>query len=131
MGCRVIKDTTKEGHGWRIVVDGTGTDIPFPDGTNPFSKPPTDPTVYTTIGDTTEGTEAADTDTWTYGDVDGSGNKKGLRLYIQTRQAYFHAGDHKWYAYVRLLTFATSGLLYSVGAETRVEIESPVGHSTL
>ena len=37
MGCRVFKDETKEGHGWRIIVDGTSTDIPFPDGTSPFS----------------------------------------------------------------------------------------------
>lgn len=38
IGCRVVKDVTKEGHGWRIIVDGIGSDIPFPDGTNPFSQ---------------------------------------------------------------------------------------------
>ena len=61
IGCRVIKDTTKEGHGWRIVVDGTGTDIPFPDGTSPFDHSATLYCVFyfTKTGDTTG--------TWTQG----------------------------------------------------------------
>ena len=37
MGCSVRKDTSAEGHGWIIVVDGESTDVPFPDGRNPFS----------------------------------------------------------------------------------------------
>jgi hypothetical protein len=134
VNCRVVKPLDKEGLGWRIVVDKS-SDIEPPDGKSPFSPGgggvPADPDPYTTIGGTTEGSEAADSTTWTYGDVDGGGVKKGLRLYVQTRQAYFHAGDHKWYAYVRLMKFSAGGLLYSVGAETRVEIEDPVNHADL
>jgi hypothetical protein len=92
---------------------------------------PTDPDPYTTIGGITEGSEAADDTTWTYGDEDDEGVKLGLHLYVQTRQAFFNASDHKWYAYVRLMTFSDSGLLYSVSAETRVEIEDPISHALL
>jgi len=131
VGCRVVKPTQHGGKGFRIVVDGTSDIVP-PDGRYPFGDSvPKDPDPYTTIGDTTEGSEAAESTTWTYGDVDGEGKKKGLRLYIQTRQAYFHAGDHKWYAYVRLLKFSSKGLLYSVSGETRIEVEDPVNHADL
>lgn len=131
MGCSIRKDTSKEGHGWVIVVDGESTDLPFPDGRNPFASPPTTPSVYTTLGTNDEGNEAAETDTWTYGDVDGSGNKKGLWYWVQVRQAYYHAGDAKWYAYARKHVFTTTGQLYSVSAATRIEVEAPIGHSTL
>ena len=130
MGCSVRKDTSAEGHGWVIVVDGESSDLPFPDGRNPFA-PPTTPSVYTTLGTNTKGDEAAETDTWTYGDVDGNGTKKGLWFWIQVRQAYYNSGDHKWYAYARKVSFTTTGNLYSVSAATRIEVESPVGHSTL
>ncbi len=36
MGCSVRKDTSAEGHGWVIVVDGESSDLPFPDGRKPF-----------------------------------------------------------------------------------------------
>lgn len=84
-----------------------------------------DPAQYTTIGGTTEGNEAAETTTWTVGDVDGSGNKKGCWFYIQTRKGYFDAGDMKLYAYVRKVTIDATGKVYSVGAETRVTLEIP------
>ena len=78
------------------------------------------PATYDTIGGTTEGNEAAETSTWT------AGGANGLRFYVQSRQAYFNAGDAKWYAYVRLLTLDRKGRLYSLGAETRIEIDVPV-----
>jgi hypothetical protein len=77
------------------------------------------PETYDTIGGTTEGNEGEQTDTWTAGDT------KGLWLYVQTRQGYYHGGDKKWYAYVRKLVFDLNGGLYSVSAETRVEIDAP------
>ena len=131
MGCAVRKDTSQEGHGWVIVVDGESTDLPFPDGLNPFSPAPTTPTVYTTLGTNTKGDEAAETDTWTYGDVDGSGNKKGLWFWVQVRQAYYEAGDKKWYAYARKLIFSTTGQLYSVSAATRIEVTAMINHADI
>ena len=131
IGCRVVKDTSKEGHGWRIIVDGQGGDIPFPDGEGPSPCEPTDPKFYKTLGTDTKGDEAAETDTWTYGDVDGNGEQLGLRYWVQVRQSYYSAGDHKWYAYARIHTFSTNGMLFYVGPATRIEVEAPVGHSTL
>jgi hypothetical protein len=89
------------------------------------NDPAKDPAYYTTIGGNTEGSEAAETTTWTIGDVDGSSNKKGCWFWVQSRQAYYHAGDQKWYAYARKCVIDTNGLLYSVSAETRIEIEVP------
>jgi hypothetical protein len=43
-----------------------------------------------------------------------------------TRVAYYHAGHKKVYGYVRLVKFDKYGRLYSVGAETRVEIDATV-----
>lgn len=34
VGCRILK--TDSGHGWRIIVDGTNSDQPFPSGTPPL-----------------------------------------------------------------------------------------------
>ena len=79
-----------------------------------------DPATYDTIGGTTEGNEAADDGDWT------AGGANGLWLYAQTRHAYYHGGDKKWYAYVRKIVVDASGRIYSVGGETRVEIETPV-----
>lgn len=132
IGCRVIVKPNGDNLDALVVVDGKSTDVVPPDGEWPFGAAPvpTDPSPYTTIGGTTEGDEAAATNTWTYGD-ESAGEKIGCRLYVQTRQAYFHAGDKKWYAYVRLIKISKDGLIYSVGSETRVEIDAPVAHSTL
>jgi hypothetical protein len=89
-------------------------------------EPPTDPAHYTTLGANTKGNEAADTATWTAGDVDGSSNPLGLRFWVQSRQAYYHDGDKKWYAYARQLRYTPNGRLYSISVETRIEIHAPV-----
>jgi hypothetical protein len=84
------------------------------------SPPTEDPSSYNTIGDATEGNEGEETTTHTY---DGT---KGLYFYAMTRVAYYHAGHKKVYGYVRLVKFDKYGRLYSVGAETRVEIDATV-----
>ena len=87
-------------------------------------EPPEDPgAAVVTIGDTTEGAEAAEGTTWTYAGVNG------LKLYAMTRVAYYDAGDKILYGYVRLLTFDKYGRLYSTGAETRVSIDVTVPES--
>ena len=47
-------------------------------------------------------------------------------MWIQTRQIFNHSGDKKWYAFLRKFTYDKNGRLYSVSAETRIEIDAPV-----
>lgn len=74
----------------------------------------------TTLSAASEGSEAADTSTWSR-----TTNGTPLQIYIQTRTAYYDAGDEKLYGYFRLFTYDACGLLISVGAETRVEVDVP------
>lgn len=74
----------------------------------------------TTLGAASEGSEAADSSTWSR-----TTNGTPLQIYIQTRTAYYDAGDEKLYGYFRLFTYDACGLLISVGAETRVEVDVP------
>ena len=73
-----------------------------------------------TIGSAAEGDEAAETSTWT------TGSDNGLAIWVQTRAAYYDTGDMKLYGYFRLMTYDKYGRLYSVSAETRVIIDTPV-----
>ena len=73
------------------------------------------------VGSTGE-TEAANTTTW---DVTSQPSNEGLALTTCTRMAYDDTGDEKLYAYYRVLTFDSNGMLVAVGAETRVTIETP------
>jgi hypothetical protein len=75
----------------------------------------------TELGDTDEGSEAADTTSWSR-ETDGT----PLTLQIMTRVAYFHAGDKKLYGYIREYKYDAAGLLLSVSGETRIELDPPV-----
>ena len=77
------------------------------------------PSAVQAMGANSLGAEAASGDTWTAGGTDG------LALWIETRARYYHAGDQKWYAYSRLFTWDALGKLYSVSAETRIDVEDP------
>lgn len=79
---------------------------------------PRAPTSPTTLGAAAEGSEAAVTDTWT---TDGI---TGLEVYVICRVVYNHAGDKKLYSYARKLTYDIYGRLYSVGGETRIEVDA-------
>jgi len=72
-----------------------------------------------TLGTNTEGNEAADATTWTYAGTNG------LEEWYCSRIGYFHAGDAKLYMYLRKRTYDKNGQLYSVSAETRVEVDAP------
>ena len=73
-----------------------------------------------TIGSAAEGSETAEASTWT------AGGANGLAVYQMTRVAYYDAGNETLYGYIRLFTYNRFGGLYSVGAETRIEIDVPV-----
>lgn len=72
----------------------------------------------TTIGTNGEGSEAADSATWTAGDGP-------LEIWEESRTAYFSAGDKKLYGYARKKTYDACGKLQSVSAEVRYEIDNP------
>lgn len=74
----------------------------------------------TTLGGSTEGSETAASDTWTRAT---SGTP--LEEWYISRVGYWHAGDGKLYAFYRKRTYDSCGLLISVSAETRVEIDAP------
>jgi hypothetical protein len=80
----------------------------------PFGEATTD---IVAVGDTDEGSEAADTTEWARGDGP-------LTLQIMTRVAYFHAGDKKLYGYIREYKWDAIGMLLSVSGETRIELDA-------
>ena len=80
-------------------------------------------TDITTIGAATEGSETASTDTWT------AGTANGLAEWYVSRVVYNHSGDKKLYSFLRLRTYDLYGRLYSVSAETRVEVDAAVAES--
>lgn len=92
-------------------------------GLVPIARPPREPfglkTSPTTISSAAEGSESASSTTW-----DRDTDKTPLDLWVQTRTAYFHAGDKKLYGYFRKLSYDSTGRLYAVSAETRVEIDA-------
>jgi len=79
---------------------------------------PPDPYV---LGSDTEGTEAALTTSWTTGTEDGA---KGLAEWYVSRVVYNHEGDKVLYAFLRKRTYDQYGRLYSVSAETRVNVDA-------
>ena len=77
----------------------------------------------TTLGAAEEGSETASTDTWT------NTGAIGLSEWYQTRTVYNDAGDEVLYEYFRKRTYDQYGRLYSVSAETRVIVDTPVAES--
>ena len=73
-------------------------------------------TPLTTIGGNTEGTETADTSTWTRG-------SHAMEVWAVSRVVYNDAGDKVLYAFVRKWTYDTLGCLYSISAETRISVD--------
>jgi hypothetical protein len=71
-----------------------------------------------TIGDGTEGSEAADSNEWSRGDGP-------LRIYIGSREFYDHAGSKILYGYSRQWTIDASGCVRHIGAEQRYEVDQP------
>ena len=71
-----------------------------------------------------EGTEAAKTGSSNQWTCDGT---QGVTFTVQTRTYYDHtASTPVLYGYYRTVTFDRNGRLYSVSAETRYEIDTPV-----
>ena len=66
-------------------------------------------------------TETAQADTW---DRTDQGTDDGVDILWTTRIAYNHGGDKKLYAFRRTMTFDSAGMLITMSAETRVEIDA-------
>jgi hypothetical protein len=81
---------------------------------------PDNPSTYNTLGAAAEGDEAADSTTALAGD-----SGKGIVAYVLSRIGYFESGDEKLYMYVRPVTIDACGHIYSIGAETRIEVDAP------
>lgn len=74
----------------------------------------------TTVGASTEGSDTANSTTWTW-----AGGGTPVEIWMVTDVVYSDAGDQKLYAMKRKLTFDTQGFLYSVSGETRVLVDTP------
>ena len=120
----LARQVTAEEAAGGIDVDGNNEyDQLEWDGTDTWRvcEAPHDPAAaIDTVGSAAEGNEAAESTTKTFSGTNG------LAFYVQSRTAYYHGGDKKLYGYFRLLTFDGFGRLYSVGAETRVEVDATV-----
>lgn len=73
-----------------------------------------------TLGAASEGSETASSATWT------AGGSNGLAEWYVSRVVYNHSGNRVIYAFLRKRTYDNNGRLYSVSAETRVEVDTPV-----
>ncbi len=81
-----------------------------------------------TIGGSSEGSESASTDSWSRGVVT-SGNTYGdgpVDVYMISRVVYNPSGDKKLYGFYRTFSFDSRGMLVTIGAEARYEIDAPV-----
>jgi hypothetical protein len=80
---------------------------------------PEDPATYVTIGSAAKGSESAEATTWS-AETDGvGGDEEGCWFYVQSRTAYYDAGNKTIYGYSRKVTLDQYGRVYSIGAETR------------
>lgn len=74
-----------------------------------------------TIGDSIEGTEAVDTETFDIG-----GNQTSpLDMYQESRIGYFEAGDEILYGYARRVRKDSNGMEYRVDTEVRYTVDTP------
>ena len=101
-----------------LTVLKGGTTVSWEDAAAQNHSSPTDLTV------SGEGTAAAKTGTSNQWTCDGT---TGVKFTVQTRTFYDHtASTPVLYGYYRTFTFDRNGRLYSVSAETRYEIDTPV-----
>ena len=81
---------------------------------------PGNPGNGTTLGSAAEGTEAALSTTWV------ANASTPLDMWVVSRVVYNHAGNRVLYKMMRRMRFTQFGRLYSVGAETRVDVDAAV-----
>lgn len=67
-----------------------------------------------------ESQETAYTDTW---DRTNQGSDDGLKIWQQTRTFYSHTGSKKLYAFYREFCYDSAGMVKSISAETRIEVD--------
>lgn len=101
-----------------LTVLKGGTTVSWEDAAAQNHSSPKDLTV------SGEGTAAAKTGSSNQWTCDGT---QGVKFTVQTRTYYDHtASTPVLYGYYRTFTFDRNGRLYSVSAETRYEIDTPV-----
>jgi hypothetical protein len=79
-----------------------------------------------TLGDGTEGTETADTHTWTRAAVTDGVNYGDCPIeeWYVSRIVYNDTGDQVLYSMMRKRTYSADGRLVSISAETRVSVDT-------
>jgi hypothetical protein len=75
----------------------------------------------TTLGSNVEGSETADSTSWTW-----TNGGPPVEVWMQSRTVYNESGDQKLYEYFRKWTIDTQGFVYSISGETRVIVDTPV-----
>lgn len=73
----------------------------------------------TTLGSASAGSETADGATWSK-----ASDATPVNVYVVSRVVYNPSGDQALYSFVRMMSFDARGLLVSVGAETRVTVDT-------
>jgi len=114
---RWLNGFTYIGFGW-IEKPGSGLRVVVPPVADAKDGDGVEDAGVQAIGDTDEGSEAADTTSFEVGTDD-----KGMDLSFMSRVAYFHSGDKKLYGYIRTLRIDRTGLVVSISGETRIEID--------
>ena len=101
-----------------LTVKKNGTAVTWEDASSSPAENPSSKTNLTVSG---EGSDTAASTTWT------AGGNNGVQVTVQTRTYYNHsAATPKLYGFQRTFTFDKYGRLYSVSAESRFEIDTPV-----
>lgn len=101
-----------------LTVKKNGTAVTWEDASASPAENPSSKTNLTVSG---EGSDTASNTTWT------AGGNNGVQVTVQTRTYYNHsAATPKLYGFQRTYTFDKYGRLYSVSAESRYEIDTPV-----
>jgi hypothetical protein len=88
---------------------------------------PTEPDYPMVIDDTTT---ADITKGWMFGQIGPSLNVQGLKFTFHTLPEYSES-DQKWYSYVRTLTIAANGKVFSLTTAARVTVHEPINHAVL
>lgn len=88
---------------------------------------PTEPDYPMEIDDTTTADIAKQ---WTFGQIGPSLNVQGLKFTFHTLPEY-NETDHTWYSYVRTLTIAANGKVFSLTTAAKVTVQEPINHAVL
>lgn len=98
---------------------GTGTPI-YRIGAIPLGRESLTTGSPTALGSSSEGSESADSSTWTR----GLATTDGVTLWVTCRVVWNETGDKVLYSFARQLLFDSCGLLRKISAETRINVDT-------